>query len=53
MTIDTRACPAKPKGFGTWMFRRGGTEVSYSGWFGDAPAYLAANYGAGHWYVAA
>jgi hypothetical protein len=54
MRIDTRSAQAKPNGFGTWTLSGPrGQQVVYSGWWADAPDYLAQTYGTGHWFVSA
>jgi len=52
MAIDTTACGTRPSGYGTWVFNGPrGQQVAYSGWWGDARAYLLTTYGGGRWTV--
>jgi hypothetical protein len=52
MKIDTNG-HGKLRGYGTWTFAGPrGQQVVYSGWGAEAAGYLAATYGAGHWYTA-
>jgi hypothetical protein len=52
--IDTRSAPVRPRGFGCWTLNGPrGQQVVYTGWWAEAPAYLAQTYGTGHWFLAA